>query len=417
MTAARRRILFVSEAVTLAQVVRLVVLARSLDPRVFEVHFASARFDDLVFAGSSFARWPIWSLSPQVVERRVRGGRRVHGLRTLRRYLADDRAVLAAVRPELVVGDLRLSLAVAAPLAGVRYAALINAYWSPFAARARMPMPDHPIVRLLGERLAARYFPLALPRVFEHFAAPLDRLRREHGLPPVGSLPGALTYGDLTLFPDIPALVPTAGAPASHHYLGPLLWSPAVPLPPWWSRLDRARPTIYLTLGSSGRADLLPLVARAASELGAQVLVATAGRGRVPPLPHTQVADFLPGDQAAARADLVVCNGGSSTGYQALAAGKPVVGIASNLDQYLAMTAIADAGAGLLVRAGTATLQTVRTALASALATPTFARAAARLARDLSGWNACATFTALLQPQGSSSPSRPSASASKRTAT
>jgi len=45
----RKKILFVSERVTLAQVVRLVSLARAVDPRVYELHFASARFDDLVF--------------------------------------------------------------------------------------------------------------------------------------------------------------------------------------------------------------------------------------------------------------------------------------------------------------------------------------------------------------------------------
>ena len=38
----RRRILFVAEAVTLAQVVRLVTLARALDPARYDVHFASA---------------------------------------------------------------------------------------------------------------------------------------------------------------------------------------------------------------------------------------------------------------------------------------------------------------------------------------------------------------------------------------
>ena len=36
--------------VTLAQVVRLLVLARSLPPKDYEVHFAAAHFDDLIFA-------------------------------------------------------------------------------------------------------------------------------------------------------------------------------------------------------------------------------------------------------------------------------------------------------------------------------------------------------------------------------
>jgi UDP:flavonoid glycosyltransferase YjiC (YdhE family) len=390
-----KRILFVAEAVTLAQVVRLVVLARSLDPRRFEVHFAAARFDDLIFAGTQFRRWPIRSLSPETVDRRVHGGRRIYDLGTLRRYLAEDRRVLEAVKPDLVVGDLRLSLSVAAPLMSVPYMALINAYWSPHAVRDGFPLPDHPIVRLLGERLAARYFPRALPHVFAHFAAPVNRLRRAHRLPPVGSLPEVLTHGDRTLFPDVPALVPTANAPPGHHYLGPVLWAPRLPRPAWWQALDPRRPTIYVTLGSSGRSQLLPMVVKTLSALGAQLLVATAGRARLPDPPaHCHVADFLPGDQAAARADLVVSNGGSTTGYQALAAGKPVVGIAANLDQYLAMQAIAAAGAGVLVRAGSATPDEVGAAVTRVLQDHSHRQAAGRLATSFAAWDAGARFRA-----------------------
>jgi UDP:flavonoid glycosyltransferase YjiC (YdhE family) len=404
MPARRRRILFVSEAVTLAQVVRLLVLARSLPPDEFEVHFASARFDDLVFAGTTFPRWPIFSLDAATVERRVRGGRRIYGARVLRRYLAEDRRVLASVRPDVVVGDLRLSLSVAAPGMGIPYAALINAYWSPFALRPGFPLPDHPIVRLLGERLAARYFPRALPWVFDHFAAPINRLRRQNGQPEIGSLPQVLTFGDLTLHPDPPGLTPTAaGAPRTHRHLGPLLWAPSVPLPPWWARLDRQRPTVYVTLGSSGRTEVLPAALGALADLGLQVLLSTAGRDRrasgVGPGDgdHLYVADYLPGDQAAARADLVISNGGSTTSYQALAAGKPVVGIASNLDQYLAMDAISRAGAGRLVRAGGACRRQIARVVAEALASASLRQAAQVLAPQLASTAAPVNFQAALR--------------------
>jgi UDP:flavonoid glycosyltransferase YjiC (YdhE family) len=381
LTARRRRILFVSEAVTLAQVVRLVVLARSLPPDRYEVHFAAARFDDLIFRPGEFRRWPIASLPPAQVEARVRGGRRLYGGRTLRHYLREDLRVIDAVRPDLVVGDLRLSLAVAAPLRHVPHAALINAYWSPFHERDRFPLPEHPLVRLLGERIAAKYFPRALPAVFAHFAAPVNRLRRTHGLPEIGSLPEVLCHGDLTLHPDPPALVPTRRAPPHHRHIGAVLWSPAIPRPPWWSRLDPRRPTVYVTLGSSGRPELLPAIIAALADLGLQALVATAGRAAPPPPPPgIHLAAFLPGDEAAARADLVVCNGGSTTAYQALAAGRPVLGIAANLDQYLSMEAITRAGAGRLLRAGHATRATIRAALTEALATPTLTTAARHLA-------------------------------------
>ncbi|HEY0710197.1 MAG TPA: nucleotide disphospho-sugar-binding domain-containing protein [Polyangia bacterium] len=379
----RRRILFVSEAVTLAQVVRLVVLARGLPRDEYEVHFAAAHFDELIFAGTDFRRWPLPSLSPAVIERRVRGGRRLYGLRTLRRYLRDDLAVIDAVKPDAIVGDLRLSLAVAAPLRGIPHLALINAYWSRYAVRDGFPLPDHPIVRLLGEKLAAQYFPRALPAVFKHFAAPVNRLRRENRLPEIGSMPEVLAFGDQTLHPDPFRLVPTEGAPPSHRHLGPVLWAPAVPRPAWWSRLDVQRPTVYVTLGSSGRSELLPAVVDAVAAVGAQALVATAGRASLPnPPAGCHVATYLPGDEAATRADLVISNGGSTTSYQALAAGRPVVGVASNLDQYLAMQAITRAGAGILVRGGSARRETLEAAIRLGLEDATMAARARAWAGD-----------------------------------
>lgn len=61
-------------------------------------------------------------------------------------------------------------------------------------------------------------------------------------------------------------------------------------------------------------------------------------------------ADYLPGTAAAARADLVVCNGGSPTSYQALVQGTPVLGIPGNLDQYLNMHYLEKAGLGRCLR-------------------------------------------------------------------
>jgi UDP:flavonoid glycosyltransferase YjiC (YdhE family) len=388
-----RRVLFVSEAVTLAQVVRLATLARALDPTRHEVHFAAAHFDEMIFAGTAFIRHRIHSLAPDTVAARVASGRRIYGRRTLGRYIDEERTLLRALRPSLVVGDLRLSLSVSAALERIPQGSLINAYWSPHAIRKDFPLPDHPIVKLLGVRLAARYFPKARPSVFRHFARPVNALRARNGLTPLGSLPEVLTHGDHTLFPDVPALIPTGGLPAGQRYLGPVLWSPPVPLPSWWDALDPQRPTIYVTLGSSGRIERLPLVVDVAAGLGYQVLVATAGRSELGAVPrHVYVADYLPGHLAARRAALVVSNGGSTTGYQALAEGRPVLGIAANLDQYLAMTSIQDAGAGLLLRAGTLTREVLADALPRVVSEPAYTHAAGQLRDEFARWNAPATF-------------------------
>jgi UDP:flavonoid glycosyltransferase YjiC (YdhE family) len=44
--------------------------------------------------------------------------------------------------------------------------------------------------------------------------------------------------------------------------------------------------------------------------------------------------------------DLVICNGGAGSLYQALSAGVPVIGLAANMDQCLAMGPVERAGAG-----------------------------------------------------------------------
>ena len=363
----RKRILFVAENVTLAQVVRLVALARELPTERYEVHFACGSFSPVAFAGTSFARWTIPTIDGQDSLRRLERGQRIYETRLLARYVAAELDLIERVRPDLVIGDFRLSLAISAPLSGVRLATLINAYWSPFAEREAFPVPDHPMVKLLGVALAERYFPQALPKVFAHFAAPVNALRKRHGLAPVGSLLEVLTHGDYTLYPDVPELCPTSGLPSSHRYLGAIEWSPDVPVPDCLNE-HGTEPLVYVTLGSSGKIEVLDAVLEALSGLPVIGLLATAGRVRAAHLPaNVRAVDFVPGVLAAGAARFVVTNGGSSTGYQALRQGRPVLGIASNLDQYLAMSAIRRAGAGVLVRAGSATVQELSSAMQTLL--------------------------------------------------
>jgi UDP:flavonoid glycosyltransferase YjiC (YdhE family) len=108
------------------------------------------------------------------------------------------------------------------------------------------------------------------------------------------------------------------------------------------------------------------------------------------------VADYLPGDAATARASLVICNGGSLTTQQALAAGKPVLGIASNMDQHLNMGALCRAGAGELLRAGTVTAGQIGTRVMRMLDCAAHRDAAAELGRTLGKYPAPVRFQALV---------------------
>lgn len=390
--------LFVAEAVSLSQVVRLASLAARLDRTRYEVHFASGPFDDVAFAGSHLEPLPLFTIDRHRALKKIDRGERLYETSVLERYVDEELALFDRVRPDLVVGDFRLSLAVSARLRGIPFATLINAYMSPFAVRDAFPVPDHPIVSLLGLARAARYWPKALPIAFAHFVAPLDEVRKRYGLPPTGGLLEALVDADFTLYPDVPGLCPTRDLPATHRYLGPILWSPPLPVLDFGERLAAERPLVYVTIGSSGRHAALDAVLRVIGEFPINAILATAGRFEVPhPPSNVHVVQFAPGDVIARRASFVVTNGGASTSYQALAEGKPVLGVPSNLDQYLAMTAIERARAGRLVRSGEATPRAMREALAELLESEAFREGARTVARAFASANCHERFSAWLE--------------------
>jgi UDP:flavonoid glycosyltransferase YjiC (YdhE family) len=88
---ARRRLLFVAEDLTMAQVVRLVTLASCLDPARYEIHFAAARFPELVFGQSRFVHHELGTLDPRQAERDLDKGKRLYEKRTLLDYIAAER--------------------------------------------------------------------------------------------------------------------------------------------------------------------------------------------------------------------------------------------------------------------------------------------------------------------------------------
>ena len=367
----KARVLFCAEAVTLAHVARPRSLAEGLDPARYDVHFAAGHAFDAALDGYQGRRWPLKSIPPERFLQFLSAGKPIYDARTLGEYVEEELALIDRIRPDLIVGDFRLSLAVSAPLRRIPYFSLTNAHWSPYAQLATWPVPDLPVVRALGSTIAAAGFNLARPLVFKIHARPLNRLRKRYGLPAVGDMRHAYTWGDQTLYLDVPELIPTSRLPANHRFIGPIVWEPPTAHPPWWNDLPENRPTIYLTLGSSGPAKMLPAIIGALADLPVTLLVATAGRfelGRLPP--NVYAADYLPGQAAAARSSLVVCNGGSGTVYQSLSEGTPVIGIPSNLDQHLTMYYVMAAGAGSLLRSERLTAGALRLEVTKTMADP-----------------------------------------------
>lgn len=377
-------ILLVAEAVTLSHFARIATLARALDPAAYEVVVASdPRYLDLE-APLGGAFHPIRSIPSAEFARALARGKPLYSVETLTRYIEDDLALFDRVKPDLVVGDFRLSLAVSAPLRKIPYAAVVNAYWSPYAD-ITYPIPDLPMSRILGIRLAQKLFDIVRPKAFALHARPLSRVRQRFGLPPLGpDLRNAYTWADYTLYADIPEVVPTRNLPAHHRYLGPVLWSTDISLPEWWGYLPKDKPLVFLTLGSSGQAELLPMALTALSHLAITVIVATAGKITLADAPaNAYITDYLPLNIVIRCSKVVISNGGSLTTYQALANGVPVIGLCSNMDQLLNMNAVQRLGAGITLRAASLSARDLLESVTAMLDNPSYAKGAHKVGQIL----------------------------------
>ena len=384
-----RRILFFAEAVTLAHVARPLALAEGLGED-WEVHLACAP-GYAHFVRAPWKRHSLGSISSAAFLAALAKGRPLYDIATLNRYVQEDLALLARVKPDVVVGDFRLSLSVSARKAGVPYLNITNAYWSPYA-KIDYPAPEHPLVKVFGPFLATALFRLARPLIFAMHARPLNALRKQYGLAP---LPADVRYtytdADQVLYADVPDFIPMEGLPAHHHFLGPVLWNPPVARPPWWEEATSKGPWVYLTLGSSGKTELLHRLLQVLQEFDFPVVVATAGRAGSLPA-GIYAADYLPGLEACRRARLVICNGGSPTCQQALAAGVPILGLPSNLDQFLNMQAVATQGAGVLVRSDHAGVLNLRKTLTELLNKPEYGNRARSMAAVYARYSATQRF-------------------------
>jgi len=393
------KVLFFAEAVTLAHVARPVALASRLLDAGHDCVVACAADQAGHAEVQGLTTVPLYSLAPRQFLAALQAGRPAYDESTLSRYVEEDRRLMQAAAPDLVIGDFRISLSVSARVAGVPYAGISNGYWSQFSA-IDFPLPVLPLSRALPLPVAQALFHLGRRWVMPAHCKPLNQVRRRFGLPSLGpDLRRVYTDADHVLYADAPGIFPMSIAklPVGHHFLGPVLWSPQVELPAWWDEPSKSHLQVYLNLGSSGGEGALGLALQALGGLDCGVLAATAGAAVTKLLPaNVRSATYLPGDKATERANLVVCNGGSMTCQQALLMGKPVLGIASNMDQFMNMSALVQAGAGICLRADRLTIQKLRQAADRLLRDPTYAEAAARLGERMRPFNAPERLLALL---------------------
>jgi len=376
---ARKRILFLAEGATMAHFVRPVALADSLTSKGAGYDlclYAPARFAHYL-ADKSYTTGELQTMPGENFLANIARGKPMFPADVLRRYVKEDRELIGKIQPDLVVGDMRLSLPISARLEKVPCAVLINAYWSPYA-KHRSIIPELPLTRVIPPRLLGSLYRAIEPTAFAMHAAHMNRVRKEFGVAPLPlDLRRMYTDGDYVLYADVPEFVPTEHAPPSHHYVGICNWSPPIPKPEWWGRMcDDPKPKVFVSLGSSGPVRVLPELLAALARLPVSVVLSTSSRQVPETASNVYTASLLPFMETAARSALVVSHGGSGGLYPAMAAGTPVLAIPSNADQQLSTAVLEENRAGLGVRVEEASSSRLHAALQRIFSDGSFATAA-----------------------------------------
>ncbi|WKJ89574.1 glycosyltransferase [Methylomonas montana] len=347
-----KRILFFAETVTLAHVARCIKIANELARcKNYSIMLAAdSRFDQMLGL-IKFKRIDLYSISCTEFKQRLQKGMPIYNVNELTRYVNEELEIIDEVKPDFVIGDFRLTLAISCRLRKVPFATITNAYWSPYA-NIEYPVPEMILTKILGVRFAQKIFDFVRPFVFKIHTNAFNKVCKKFGHSGlVKDLREMYTDADFTFYADLDSFIPMKHFPSSHLFIGPVLWSAPVPLPDWWDRVPAENPIIFITLGSSGDSSVLPLLLQTLSAMQVTVICAT-----VDDFPQEMgarsifLSKYLPADVCVKKADVVICNGGSPMVYQSLIENKPLIGIPSNLDQFLMMSLVEKLGHGVLIR-------------------------------------------------------------------
>lgn len=397
----RKKILFMAEGITMTHFVRPAALAESLDPGEFDVYFRTPRRYHRLLQRPVGRIGELRTIEPEAFLAALAQGAPPYTADDLMRYVEDDLRTFDEVRPDLVIGDFRLSLCVSAPLAGIPFASIFNAQWSPFARQPAV-VPEIPLTRYVSPCILNRLFAAIRPAVFALHSKPVNDARRHFGLPRLShDLRAIYTAGDFTLYPDIPEFAPVSTLPSSHHYIGACPWSVDTfntARPAWWNDVMHSpRQKIFISLGSSGPVKALPAVLRAAASLPVEIILATSGRDLGPLASNIHTAALLPYVETASKCAFVVSHGGTGGLYPALTAGAPMLAVPSNIDNHLSTALLTKSGAGLSIRVESATPERLRTAMERLLYDGAFKSAAQNWAEKIARYDTHTIFPAILK--------------------
>lgn len=403
------RILCLPYTHTYSHLSRPLAVAEALRSRGHEVVFAGKSPKVRLLAQQGFTVQPLDEPDPDVLFGNIRAGRlRFIEERELRRLVEADVALFRELRPQVVLSDGRFSAPIAAQIAGVRHAAIVNVSSTAYRANPYVPLFDKLPTWLVARDARAwglleRLNLFLEMRIFDQAMPFFERICRQHKLRRGITATTCLTGADLTLLADVPEYFPTRNLPADHRYVGPLTWKGHSRTPAWWPPAEADRPLVYMTMGTTGVANLFEELFATLARTPYHGIITTGGQvSGLPEAPRIHTEEFIDGDMVMEHCDVVICHGGNGTIYQALSHGRPVIGLPTIPDQAFNMRRVQALGLGetLDPRQFLKNPALLLNALDNVLRNPGYATRAAAMGRCIATYDAASLAATAVEQLG-----------------
>ena len=387
------KILFLSEAVSLAHIGRPLLLAKWAHENNIAVHFAaSAEGLQKIKANSNgFKTHDIFTIKDSLFYDRVNQGKFFYQVNELKKYVAAEKALILKINPDLIVSDFRLTAAISAELTGKPLLNLSNAYWSPNYA-CPFPAPEIGIFKLIPQGASDFVFNFIRPLAFKFFGKELNQTRKFYGLKPKKDFRELYTDGTFTAYMDLPNFVKINNLPEKHFFIGPIIWSPEA------NRVNillKEKNHVYISMGSTGSNTSLPNIIESVLKNNLNIILSGVSalekenllrnypqlNGRSIMEPLIKAEDILP------FCKLTICHGGSGTVYQSITSGVPVLCFPKNPDQGLVSLAVAQKNIGRFLTSKTTSRQTIDAMINECLTNDVILQNAKNMQNDLSQWD------------------------------
>jgi UDP:flavonoid glycosyltransferase YjiC (YdhE family) len=328
-----------------------------------------------------------------------------HTQGSIAEFVEQESALIRKHRAGVVVDLHRPTLKLSALLTRTPRAVLCNTVLTRYYAGEKFLPESHPlsaIVKHLPPSILRPVSAWAEEKLFQSWVRPYNAYLKGRSDVRFASMKD-LFEGEATILMDANEFAPSLPLPPHVHAVGPLMHEQVDRIPSWYSRLDPAKKSVFVYLGSYGEqftrvVDYLGKLFAGSNDY--QVVAATGGlyeySGTETPA-NVIVSDYVPASLVLSRNCVaMITHGGRGSIYSALQYGVPVIGIPNQGEQEWNLDAVERHGLGRKLSAKRLSFDMFRDAMRAVLDEPRFGENARAFREKLLNYDGVAAASRII---------------------